>query len=120
MKLLSVDKIPAIYATEADLARTRERVETVLDELVEKYDGHPPLSAEQTKVSEQAIRHLTGFYLAYHQSNDRDTMRKLSRVAGQLLSLPRYELRAHAGMAETSASASPRSGSKPQWRQLGL
>lgn len=92
IKLLSVDKIPAIYSTEAELEATRDRVETVLDELVSIYDDHPPPGAGEAKVSEQAVRNLTGFYLAYHQRNDRETMRKLSLVAGRLLSLPAYEM----------------------------
>lgn len=92
IKLLSVDKIPAIYASEADLARTRDRVDSVLDELVQACSADAALGGEQTRVSEQAIRHLTGFYLAYHQRNDRDTMRKLSLVATRLLSLPAQEL----------------------------
>ena len=92
IKLLSVDKIPAIYSTEAELAATRERVETVLDELVRTHEDHPPLGPDETRVSEQAIRQLTGFYLAYHQRNDRETMRKLSLAATRLLSLPACEM----------------------------
>jgi protein O-GlcNAc transferase len=92
IKLLSIDKIPAIYPSESDLAQTRDRVEAVLDRLLETYDVQAPLSAEQTRVSEQAVRHLTGFYLAYHQRNDRETMRKLSRVATRLLSLAPQEV----------------------------
>ena len=42
-------------------------------------------------ISEQAVRQLTGFYLAYHQYNDRETMAKLSRVSTKLLSLTPYE-----------------------------
>jgi predicted O-linked N-acetylglucosamine transferase (SPINDLY family) len=42
-------------------------------------------------VAEQAIRHLTGFYLAYHQCNDRPTMVKLSRAATRLLALAPHE-----------------------------
>jgi protein O-GlcNAc transferase len=91
IKLLAVDKIPAIYASEAELTATRDRVEAVLDELVQAYEDHPPLGPEEIRVSEQAIRHLTGFYLAYHQQNDRETMRKLSLTATKLLSLPPYE-----------------------------
>ncbi len=96
IKLLSVDKIPAIYASEAELSATRERVEAVLDQLLQTYDGHAPLSSAETRVSEQAIRQLTGFYLAYHQRNDRDTMRKLSLAATRLLSLPPCEIPARA------------------------
>jgi protein O-GlcNAc transferase len=91
ISLLSVDKIPAIYATEAELAATRDRVESVLDELLRVYDGEVPLGAEETRVSEQAIRQLNGFYLAYHQRNDQGTMRKLSLAASRLLSLPPWE-----------------------------
>ena len=91
MSLLSVDKIPAIYASEAELAATRDRVENVLDELLRVYDGVAPLGGEETRVSEQAIRQLTGFYLAYHQRNDRETMRKLSLAAARLLSLPPWK-----------------------------
>lgn len=85
IRLLSVDKIPAIYATESELSATRERVEAVLDGLLAKLEDEPPPSPEQMRVAEQAIRHLTGFYLAYHQQNDRETMRKLSAAALRLL-----------------------------------
>ena len=91
IRLLSVDKIPAIYASEAELAGTRERVEATLDELVAKYQDQAPLGAAERRVSEHAIRHLTGFYLAYHQLNDRPTMEKLSRVAARLLAIPPHE-----------------------------
>ena len=87
IRLLSVDKIPAIYASEAELAETRNRVESTLEELEQKYATADVLSADQTLVSEHAIRYLTGFYLAYHQRNDRETMRKLSTVAARLLAL---------------------------------
>ncbi|MFN4143803.1 tetratricopeptide repeat protein [Aestuariivirga sp.] len=91
LKLLSVDKIPAIYDTEEELAATRQKVEGVLDELAEAYASHPPLTAVQTRISEQAMQHLAGFYLAYHQRNDRPVMQKLSCAATRLLSLSRYE-----------------------------
>lgn len=86
IRLLSVDKIPAIYRSEAECAATRARVEAVLDDLVRMGADQPPATPEQTRVAEQAIRHLTGFYLAYHQRNDRETMRKLSLAAARLLS----------------------------------
>ena len=90
-ELLSVDKIPAIYASEAELAATRARVEQVLDRLVEKYEAAPAPGPAAIRVAEQAIRHLTGFYLAYHQCNDRPTMEKLSKAATRLLAVTSYE-----------------------------
>lgn len=92
IKLLSVDKIPGIYATESQLASTRDRVEAALDALDRAYEGQVTLSSDQTMISEQAIRQLTGFYLAYHQRNDRETMAKLSRVSTKLLSLASREI----------------------------
>jgi len=89
--LLSVDKIPAIYESEEELALTRQRVEDVLDDLATRYEGHPPLGDVQKQVSEQAVRYLTGFYMAYHQRNDRPAMAKLSFAAGKLLSLANWE-----------------------------
>jgi predicted O-linked N-acetylglucosamine transferase (SPINDLY family) len=92
IKLLSVDKIPGVYATEAEVAATREKVEAALDDLDRSYDGNARLSVDQTMISEQAVRQLTGFYLAYHQYNDRETMAKLSRVSKKLLSLTPYQI----------------------------
>lgn len=89
--LLSVDKIPAIYASEEELAATRARVEEVLDRLVERYEAAPAPGPAARRVAEQAIGHLTGFYLAYHQCNDRPTMEKLSKAAARLLALAPYE-----------------------------
>ena len=85
IRLLSVDNLPAIYSSESELAATRQRVEETLDDLAAIYRDHPGLDAGETLVSQQAISGLTGFYLAYHQQNDRETMRKLSFVATRLL-----------------------------------
>lgn len=97
IKLLSVDKIPGIYATEDDLARTRDKVEDALDELDRIYGAGAALTPEQTLISQQAIRQFNGFYLAYHQRNDRETMEKISRVSSGLLALPPHEPMAKAG-----------------------
>lgn len=86
-RLLSVDKIPAIYHSQEELDTTRAGVEATLDELMLlREDGAVP-GAEQRKVAEAAIMSLTGFYLAYHQRNDRETMRKLSLVISWLLGI---------------------------------
>ena len=88
---LSVDKIPAIYASEEELAATRARVNEVLDTLLERYEAAPAPGPAAIRVAEQAMRHLTGFYLAYHQLNDRPAMVKLSKTATRLLALAPYE-----------------------------
>ncbi len=84
VKLLSVDNLPAIYASESEMAAARQRVEETLDELVSMSE-HPPRGERDAQVAQQALYGLTGFYLAYHQRNDRETMRKLSAVAARLL-----------------------------------
>lgn len=89
--LLSVDKIPAIYASEEELSDTRGRVEEVLDTLLERHEAAAAPGPAARRVAEQAMRHLTGFYLAYHQRNDRPTMVKLSRIATRLLGPSPYE-----------------------------
>ena len=92
VRLLSVDKVPAIYASEAELAQTRDTVEAVLDDLLARHAGDETAPApEELQIAELAMRHLTGFYLAYHQRNDRPTMEKLSRIATRLLAIPPYE-----------------------------
>ncbi len=92
IRLLSVDKIPAIYASEAELAETRDAVEAVLDDLLARHDGNGPSPRlAELRVAEQAMRHLAGFYLAYHQRNDRPTMEKLSRIATRFLAIPAYQ-----------------------------
>lgn len=90
-RLLSVDKIPAIYASEEELDATRGEVEAVLDSLLECYRAAPAPGPAALRVAEQAMHHLTGFYLAYHQRNDRPTMEKLSQVATRLLAPGPYE-----------------------------
>lgn len=89
-KLLSIDRIPAIYESEAALAATRARVDRVLDQLVEICDTDTVRGAAEIRVARQAMSSLTGFYLAYHQRNDRETMRKLSLVSQRLLSIPQH------------------------------
>jgi protein O-GlcNAc transferase len=89
-RLLSADRIPAIYESQAELDATRDRVEATLDGLMAlRQEGGPP-GDEERKVAQRAIEHLTGFYLAYHQRNDRETMRKLSLVTSWLLGIPSY------------------------------
>ena len=85
VKLLSVDNLPAIYSSEAEMALARQRVEETLDELVSVCEDLPVAGERETQVAQQALYGLTGFYLAYHQRNDRETMRKLSSVAARLL-----------------------------------
>lgn len=89
-RLLTVDAIPAVYETEEELRTTRERIESTLDGLLARQDSPLMLSQEQRDVAAKGIAQLTGFYLAYHQENDRATMRKLSTVAGRLLGIAPY------------------------------
>ncbi len=84
-RLLSVDAIPGVYDSEEHLQETRRRVEDTLDDLLFRLaEPHTP-SAALSPVSASALTMLTGFYLAYHQENDRETMRKLSTAARRLL-----------------------------------
>lgn len=90
-QLLTVDAIPPVYDTEEALAAARERVETTLDGLMARPDTPLMLSPEEKDVAAKGIAQLTGFYLAYHQQNDRETMRKLSTVAARLLGVAPHE-----------------------------
>lgn len=90
-KLLATDKIPSVYTSQSELDATRERVENILDELMLLREDSGSPDGEQRKVAEHAIRYLTGFYLAYHQRNDREAMRKLSLVTKWLLDILPYE-----------------------------
>lgn len=90
-RLLSVDAIPAVYETEDELGAARERVEATLETLASRQDAPLLLSVEEKDVAARGIAQLTGFYLAYHQQNDRETMRKLSAAAGRLLGVAPYE-----------------------------
>ena len=90
-KLLAADKIPAVYVSQIELDATRDRVEDILDELMLLREDSGSPDEEQRKIAEHAIQYLTGFYLAYHQRNDRETMRKLSLVTKWLLGILPYE-----------------------------
>lgn len=90
-ELLSVDAIPAVYETEAELAAVREAVEASLDRLLERPEARAPLPPAQAAVAARGLTMLTGFYLAYHQQNDRLTMQKLSAAAGRLSGLTSHQ-----------------------------
>jgi protein O-GlcNAc transferase len=90
-KLLSADKFPVVYASQSELEATRDGVEEILNDLMlVTEDGGLP-GEQERRVAEHATQHLIGFYLAYHQRNDRETMRKLSLVTRRLLGIPPYQ-----------------------------
>jgi len=84
-RLLAVDAVPSVYESEAELAGARARVEETLEGLLSDPEPAIAFSPAQREVAARGIAQLTGFYLAYHQENDRETMRKLSLCATRLI-----------------------------------
>ena len=92
--LLSVEAIPGVYETEDEIHATRNRVDAMLDSLLERHPQGHALSPAEAYIAARGIGNLTGFFLAYQQLDDRETMRKLSTAASRLMgagepSLPR-------------------------------
>ncbi|WP_421693378.1 tetratricopeptide repeat protein [Aestuariivirga sp.] len=91
-ELLSLDSIPGVYETEAEIHATRNKVDAMLDGLLDRHQQGHALSPSEGQIAARGIGNLTGFFLAYQQMNDRETMRKLSTAASRLMGVEQRDL----------------------------
>lgn len=91
-RLLAIETMPAIYASEDELGATRTRIETMLEELARKLRQDSALGTGSTEFLRKVAAKANGFYLAYHQEDDRPLMENLSFILGRFLNLPTAEI----------------------------
>ncbi len=87
VNLLSIECQPAIFRSEEELSRMRNRIEQVLAGLAQRLEDTDPQKMGERAVMRRAATKITGFYIAYHQQNDRPLMERLSTVLTQLLGI---------------------------------
>lgn len=80
MDLISIDSMPPIFRSQTELGDTRNKIESILDKLINVYSNGIRLTREEIDLANRAIVQFNGFYIAYHQLNDRETMRKISFI----------------------------------------
>lgn len=92
--LRAVDRLPAIYADEAELRVAREGLVTALAAAEERLCRLGRRSPAVDAVLRRAAFRTSGFYIAYQQQDDRAVMESLARVMSGTLGVPARDERA--------------------------
>lgn len=101
IQFLQIGAMPTIFKSQDELVETRKMIEDILDRLLSMHSNGLRFDQDQMNVAKQAILMFNGFYIAYHQMNDRETMRKVTLLLQILSGTEHVQIAARKSVTDT-------------------